>query len=54
MRRFQKMGSFVAELSLEAGNGFAIAQTGAPGHVSVWEDPAMLDAAVRAVYPLDT
>lgn len=53
MRRFPQMGSFVAEMRLEAGKGFAIAQTGAPGHVSVWGEPAMLDAALREVYPLD-
>jgi hypothetical protein len=53
MRRFSQLGSFIAEMRLEAGKGFAIAQTGAPGHVSVWGDPAMLDAAVIEVYPLD-
>lgn len=52
IRRFPKIGTHVAEIVLESGLGFAVARTGATGHVSVWGNPAALDLATRDVYPV--
>jgi hypothetical protein len=45
-RAFPKIGSFVAEMVLTGNNGFNYAETGPPGHFTVWGDPLKLAAAV--------
>ena len=47
------MGEFVAELELTSGNGFNLADTGAPGHVTVWGDPMWLRDAVVDILPVE-
>jgi hypothetical protein len=41
-QRFPKLGDFVARLDLTSGRGFNFAQTGHPGHLTVWGDPFKL------------
>lgn len=48
-----KIGSHVAELELVAGKGFNFADTGHPGHVSVWGDPLELLACVVDIVPVE-
>jgi hypothetical protein len=41
-RKWPAIGSFVARLDLSAGHGFNFADTGAPGHLTLWADPVKL------------
>lgn len=50
--QFPKLGDHVATLDLQAGQGFAVAETIEPGHLSVWGDPFKLRAAVVDLYPV--
>lgn len=49
---FPVIGNYVAEVVLTAGNGFNYANTGPPGHLTVWGDPFKLAAAVADVVPV--
>jgi hypothetical protein len=40
--RFPKLGDYIARLLLGAGQGVNLAQTGHPGHLTVWGDPVKL------------
>jgi len=51
-RAFPVLGNKIAEMHLQAGLGFALAETIEEGHVSVWGDPVKLRASVVDVYPL--
>lgn len=44
--RFPRIGSYVAELALKAGNGFNWAMTGHPKHITVWGEPVKLAESV--------
>jgi hypothetical protein len=48
-RRWPVIGEHLATLVLWAGRGFNIADTGHPGHVTVWGDPESLRAHVEHV-----
>ncbi len=41
-RKWPVIGSFVAQLELSAGHGFNFADTGPPGHLTLWADPVKL------------
>lgn len=51
--QFPQIGGHVAELDLRGGEGFAIASTVEPGHLSLWGTAVKLDAAVVDVYPVE-
>lgn len=51
--QFPQIGGHVAELALHGGNGFAIAATVEPGHLSLWGSAFKLDGAVVDVYPVE-
>lgn len=51
-RRFPAIGDHVARVSLGAGRGFAYADTGPPGHVTVWGRPVQLMKAVVDIKPV--
>lgn len=47
VRRWPKLGDYVARLDLRADMGFNYAHTGPPGHLTLWGDPVKLrDATV--------
>lgn len=51
-RQWPKIGQYVAELELVSGKGFNIADTGHPGHVSVWGDPLELRECIVDIVPV--
>jgi hypothetical protein len=52
-RRFERLGGYVAQLSLAHGYGFNFAHTGHPLHLTVWADPVKLLAAVADIEPIE-
>jgi hypothetical protein len=40
--RWPKIGTFLAELRLQPDNGFCLADTGRPGHFTLWGRPLQL------------
>jgi hypothetical protein len=50
--RFPKLGDYVARLELRAGLGVNLAQTGNPGHLTMWADPVKLTATVADIEPV--
>jgi hypothetical protein len=52
-RLFPVLGGHVARVELNAGEGFALAETIERGHFSVWGDPLKLRTAVTDVYPAE-
>lgn len=44
--RFPAIGGHLARLRLTAGRGLNFADTGLPGHVRIWGDPAVLAGCV--------
>jgi hypothetical protein len=52
-RRFPIIGSFVARVRLTPNLGFGTADTGPPGHVTVWGRPLQLVAAVVDISSVD-
>ena len=51
--QFPQIGGHVAELALQGGEGFAIASTVEPGHLSLWGAAVKLDGAIVDVYPVE-
>jgi len=45
-KRFNKLGSYIAQLRLDSGEAFNIAHTGPPQHLTIWADPVKLQEAV--------
>jgi hypothetical protein len=45
-RKFPKLGTYIAELALAPGQGFNVAETGQPLHLTTWADPVKLRDAV--------
>jgi hypothetical protein len=52
--RFPRIGTHLARLRLEAGRGLNFADTGHPGHVTVWGDPLMLASSVVDIEPVSS
>ncbi|MGI8558861.1 MAG: hypothetical protein ACR2ND_11240 [Solirubrobacteraceae bacterium] len=52
-RRFPRIGSHVAQLRLVPDEGFNFADTGHPGHVTVWGDPFSLARSVIDIQIVD-
>jgi hypothetical protein len=52
-RRFPKIGGFLARVHLTSGRGFGTADTGPPGHMTVWGRPLQLMAAVVDISSVD-
>lgn len=52
-RRWPLIGTHVAEMQLDPGQGFSYAATGPPGHITVWGRPLQLQAAVVDIYPVE-
>lgn len=49
--RWPKIGRFLAEMQLEPGSGFCLADTGRPGHSTLWGRPLQLrDSIVDIVH----
>jgi hypothetical protein len=48
-----KLGDHIAEIVLRSGNGFNVAPTGRPGHLTVWGDVLKLKAAVTDILPIE-
>ncbi len=49
--RWPKIGRFLAEMQLQPGSGFCLADTGRPGHFTLWGRPLqLLDAIVDIVH----
>jgi hypothetical protein len=51
--RFEKLGDFVARVELRPGNGFNLAHTGHPKHLTIWGDPRKLSEAVVDIRPIE-
>lgn len=51
--QFPQIGGYVAELALRGGEGFAIASTVEPGHLSLWGAAVKLDEAIVDVYAVE-
>lgn len=51
--RFPAIGSHLARLRLTAGHGLNFADTGHPGHVTLWGDPVVLVDSVVEVEPVE-
>jgi hypothetical protein len=47
--RWRAMGPFVGRLELTPGHGFSLAQTGFPGHWTVWGRPADFAACLAGI-----
>lgn len=47
--KWPKIGMFVAELGLEPGNGLCLADTGQPGHWTLWGRPLQLLSAIADI-----
>lgn len=52
-RRFPAIGGFIARVRLTADHGFGVADTGPPGHVSVWGRPLQFVEAVADISNVD-
>jgi hypothetical protein len=52
MKAIPQIGTHVARLELQSGQGFALAETVEAGHVSLWGDPLKLANSVVDVYPV--
>jgi hypothetical protein len=52
-RQWPRIGRYIAELELVSGKGFNIADTGHPGHVSVWGDPLELLERIVDIVPVE-
>lgn len=52
-RRFPAIGTHVARLRLHGGRGVNLADTGHPGHVTIWGDPLTLASCVVEISPVD-
>jgi hypothetical protein len=50
--RWPALGSHIARVRLEPGNGFHIAETGARVHRTVWGRPLQLLACVADILPV--
>jgi hypothetical protein len=48
-RKWPMIGMFVAELDLEPGNGFCLADTGQPGHWTMWGRPLQLLSSIADI-----
>ena len=46
---FPKLGDYIAELSIQPGNGINYAETGHPQHLTMWARPIKLLAAIVAI-----
>jgi hypothetical protein len=51
-RRWTKLGDHTARLDLKHGNGFNYADTGSPGHLTLWGDPVKLREAIADIEPV--
>jgi hypothetical protein len=51
-RRWPALGTHVARVRLEPGNGFHVAETGARVHRTVWGRPLLLLACVADILPI--
>lgn len=51
-RRWPALGSHIAQVRLEPGNGFHIAETGARVHRTVWGRPLQLLACITDILPV--
>ena len=47
--KWPMIGMFVAELNLEPGNGLCLADTGQPGHWTLWGRPLQLLSAIADI-----
>lgn len=51
-QKWDKLGDFIAEIRLRAGNGFNFAHTGQPLHLTIWGHPVKLQDAVVDIQPV--
>lgn len=51
-RRWPRIGTHIAEVNLDPGYGFCLADTGQPGHMTVWGRPLQLLACVADIVPV--
>lgn len=51
--QFPQIGGYIAELALQGGEGFAIASTVEPGHLSLWGSAVKLESSLVDVYPVE-
>lgn len=52
-RRFPAIGTHVAHVRVPGGRGVNFAETGHPGHVTIWGDPLTLASCVVEIRPVD-
>ncbi len=50
--RFPAIGTHLARLQLQPGRGVSFADTGHPGHVTVWGDPLTLTRSIVDIQPV--
>ena len=51
-RRWSKLGDHTARIHLRHGQGFNYADTGSPGHLTLWGDPVKLREAIADIEPV--